>query len=540
MTALTGELLKIKKEIEKTIFKPIDELLGKETETLKNSFHAFVKACWHVIEGNKPFIDSWHIGAVCEHLEALHRLEIRKLIINVPPRSSKSTISTIMWPVWTWLHDPSLQYFCLSHSDDLATRHGVLSRDIITSPWFKSRWGDLFTIKQDQNNKHMYVNNKTGFRESCGILAKITGKGATRVIVDDANDAEEFESISIKVNEKYSGGLSTRVNNPNTSTWLLIQQRTREKDLTGHILANESDWVHLYLPMEFEEKRRCVTVPLPSTNGKPWRDPRKKEGELLWPDFFPEKEVEQRKRLLGSYRYAGQYQQRPAPAEGGLIKRQHFKLWKHPHFPKFKHVIQSWDLALSEQDTACYSACTTWGLYEDKNKFRNLMLISAWRGKVEYAHLRRVIKRLYNDYLAKIDMREIEKERSPFSTPVVADRRIPDVVLIEHKVSGIIAIQDLRRAGVNAFKFNPNKYGKKVERLKMVSHLIEAGHLTLQAKSPDYEDIKPEFYDFLNECLVFPNGEYDDYVDTMTQVLIRLFEGGYLQNSLDDTYEKDE
>ena len=168
------------------------------------------------------------------------------------------------------------------------------------------------------------------------------------------------------------------------------------------------------------------------------------------------------------------------------------------------------------------------------------MLISAWRGKVEYAHLRRVIKRLYNDYLAKIDMEDIEKEKTPFSTPVVANRRIPDVVLIEHKVSGIIAIQDLRRAGVNAFKFNPNKYGKKVERLKMVSHLIEAGHLTLQAKAPDYEDVKPEFQDFLSECLVFPNGEYDDYVDTMTQVLIRLFEGGYLQNSLDDTYEKDE
>lgn len=515
--------------------------LARVEEIMKcqDSFHAFVKAAWHIVEGSKPFIDNWSVGAICEHLEAVHRLEIKKLKIQVPPRNSKSTITTIMWPVWTWLDIPNLQYFCVSHSDKLVKKHAIQSRDIITSPWFKERWGNLFSIKLDQNTQNRYVNTKLGYRESTGILSKFIGSGGQRILIDDPNDPNEFESQRIKVNEKYASGLATRINNPSEAVWVLIQQRTNEKDLSGYT-EDEGDWVTLCLPMEFEEKRRCVTIPLPSTNGKPWRDPRKKEGELLWPERFDKQFVERMKTKLGQYHYASQYQQRPAPLEGGLIKRKHFNLWKHPHFPKFKHVIQSWDLALSEQDTACYSACTTWGLYEDKNKFRNLMLISAWRGKVEYAHLRRVIKRLYNDYLAKIDMKDIEKEKTPFSTPVVANRRIPDVVLIEHKVSGIIAIQDLRRAGVNAFKFNPNKYGKKVERLKMVSHLIEAGHLTLQAKAPDYEDVKPEFQDFLSECLVFPNGEYDDYVDTMTQVLIRLFEGGYLQNSLDESYEKDE
>ncbi len=506
----------------------IDQKLVEETNHLKTSFHAFVKAAWHIIEGSNPFIDNWHIQAMCEHLEALHRLEIRKLIINVPPRSAKSTIATIMWPVWTWIHDPAIRYFCLSHSDDLATKHSVDSRNIISSDWFIERWGDLFTIKQDQNNKHLYVNNKGGFRESCGIFSKITGKGGGRIIVDDLNDAEEFQSVTVKVNEKYSGALSTRENNPNTSTWLDIQQRTRENDITGYILANESDWVHLYLPMEFETSRRCITVPLLSTAGNQWQDPRTEEGELLWPDFFKQEKVEKRKKQLGSYRYAGQYQQRPAPEQGGILKKSYFRWWKSAKVPELEHVIQSWDTALEGGELNNYSACTTWGIFRDEHYIRNVILLRAWRGKVEYPTLRRYAQRLYNDYR---DNLQGDYELMP------NNRFVPDVVLVEAKVSGIPLVHDLRDAGIDAVRFNPNKYGDKTDRVKLISHLFENGRIWVPAQPPHYDRLLPFADEFVEACALFPNGDSKDYVDSMSQAIIRLWKSRLIKNTGDKDFD---
>lgn len=518
-------------KLEKLLLTPkMSTALEQEANHLKNSFHAFVKAAWSIIEGDSIFVDNWHIEALCEHLEAAHRLEIRKLIVNVPPRSSKSSIATIMWPIWTWLHNPSLQYLCVSLNDDLSRRHSVQSRDILMSGWFKERWGHLFTIIQDQNTQSRYVNNKRGFRESCSILGKITGKGGGRIIVDDANNTEEYASERIRVNERYSGALSTRINNPKESVLVLIQQRTNEKDLTGHVLSTDFNhgWVKFVIPMEFESSRRCVTVPLPSTDGKPWQDPRQEDGELLCSDRFPESYLTEKKSDLGSYRYASQYQQRPAPEEGGILKKSYFQWWKSVKIPEIEHIIQSWDTGLETKDINSYSACTTWGIFRDQHNIRNVILLSAWRGRVEYPTLRRYAQRLYNDYRDRL---EGDIELTP------NNRYVPDVVLVEAKVSGIPLIHDLRDAGIDAIRFNPNKYGNKTDRVKLISHFFENGRVWVPAQPSHYDRLLPFADEFVEACAMFPNGDSRDYVDSMSQAMIRFWKSGFIKNTQDKDFD---
>jgi len=326
---------------------------------------------------------------------------------------------------------------------------------------------------------------------------------------------------------------STRGNNPKTDCKLVIQQRIHEMDISGSILSKDENnlWTKLILAMEFSPSRRSKTIILPSTGGKIWEDPRKSENELLWPDRIGIEELEKIKAGLGNaYRISGQLNQNPSPESGGIIKKAWFKWWKYADPPPILHTIMSIDTALDSDVNAenAYSAVTTWGLFEDDHKVMNLILLALWRGKLEYPDLRKFIQRLANNYLD-----------DKFNDPKpISDRNSPDVILIEDKATGMALVRDLHRAGVLATRFNPNKYGDKITRVRLTTHLIENGRVWLPAKPPSYKQLRTYSEEMLEAAGSFPVQDSRDLVDTMTMCLLRLQSSGYLQNAMDDLFNQ--
>lgn len=504
------------------------ELLEESNRTkAEYSLYEFMKQAWPIIEGRTPFIDSWHIAAIAEHLEACFNREIRNLLINVPPRTGKTGLISVVFPAWVWIHNPEEKFMYASYATSLSSEHALKCRRLITSDWFQSRWGNIYTIAKDKKAVVTFDNNRKGCRISTSVNAVNTGKGANILVCDDPNSASDgnSEADRRRINLWWDQVWSTRLNNPKRDVKIVVQQRIHEQDVTGHIMDNdtEKEWIKLILPMEFEEKRRSTTIILPSSNGLIWKDPRKKEGELLSEERFSLKEINRYKQELGSYGYAGQYQQRPAPEEGGIIKKPWFQWWKDTTPPQIEFVLQSWDTALTAKDMSAYSACTTWGIFYDENYIENLILLSMWRDRIEYPELREITKRLYFDY------RDTGKVRNP-----LFKGRPVDMCLIEAKASGDPLIQDLAAAGIRAIPFVPNKYGDKIQRVRLITPLIEGGRVWLPARSPSYERLLPFADTFLESVATFPNSESRDLVDTMTQALLRLKEGRFLLNPKDE------
>lgn len=498
------------------------------------SFPEFVRQAWPYIHGPaKPYVDGWHLGALGEHLEGVSRFEIRKLIVNYPPRTGKSTVLAVCWPAWLWLQAPHTQFYFSSHSLLLTVRDSVYCRRLIESEWYQRRWGHIFRLLDDQNTKAKFENNRNGSRSSASINSKVMGHGGDILVMDDPNTVKDVESEVQRqnVNDFLAGGWSTRVNNPKKSAMIISQQRTHQSDASGFTMENDRDgeWTRLILPMEFESKRRCRTIILPSTKGQVWEDPRKEEGELLWAAMMGPKEVKSLKNsLLTEYRIAGQLQQRPAPQEGGLLKKKYFRLWNHEKMPKFFQTIQSWDTALTEDDRrkSAYSACTTWGVFRDDNQILNVIALGMYRARVDYPDLRKIAKRLYLDYR---DTGVVEIKTDALHRP--------DIVLVESKSSGISLISDFRRMGIMAFGFNPDKYGDKNARVERISDMLEGGRVWVPSLGPDFIALKPFANDLVEICSVFPNSDARDVVDSMTQVLLRLKYGGYLTHPEDEDFK---
>jgi predicted phage terminase large subunit-like protein len=495
------------------------------------SLHQFTKQAWPQIEGNRAFVDGWHIQAICEHLEAVARGEIRRLLINVPPRTMKSTLVSVVFPAWLWIIRPEEQFAYASYSSALSMRDSVRCRRLISSPWYQTRWGHIFNLVGDQNTKSRFENNQMGYRISFGVNSSVIGEGGNILCVDDGNNAMDGESETVResTNLWWDTAWSIRLNDPKTGALIAVQQRIDELDLSAHIMESDinKEWTYLILPMEFESSRRAKTIILPSTNGKIWQDPREKDGDLLWPNRIGEKELKQLKASLGSeYAIAGQLQQRPAPETGGIMKKSWFQLWKHPSPPNMFQVLQSWDTALEANEMNAYSACSTWGLFYDEHKVVNVILLGVWRGRVEYPDLRKMAKRLYEDY------------RDDGSIEIKPDgAHIPDIVLVESKVSGISLVQDLRKTGIMAVKFDPNKYGDKILRVRKITPILEAGRVWVPARPPGYTTLRSFADTLVQMCSIFPNAESRDLVDSMTQVLLRLVYGGYLTHPDDEPRE---
>lgn len=284
---------------------PKAQLLDLDRTDCEESLYVFLKSAWNIFD-SAPFVDGWVIDAICEHLQAVIDGQIRRLIINIPPRCLKSSLCSITLPGWTWAQrvrshtsGPGVSFLYASFREDLSRRDSVQSRRVIESKWYQDRWGDRFALSDDQNTKSRFNNDQGGYRLITSVESKgATGDGANIIVLDDVNSAKEVESEAVVAStlEWFDGTLGTRFNNQKLGAVINIQQRLGENDITGHILSKSTnDWTLLCLPMEYEPDRSFTT-------SIGWTDPRSEPGELLWPERFGPDEVKGLKTWMGEWR----------------------------------------------------------------------------------------------------------------------------------------------------------------------------------------------------------------------------------------------
>ena len=296
----------------------LPELSDVEMELMTRGMRHFISTEWKYVDPAK-YIHNWHIDFIAEHLEAVLDGQIKRLIINVPPRHMKSLIVSVFFPSYAWLKDPSLSFLFSSYSHSLSIRDSVKCRRIIQSPPYQKVIEDKhegFRLTGDQNTKIRFENNMGGYRLATSVDGALTGDGGDIIVIDDPHNVVEGESEAVRNSTLswWDEAMSTRLNNPKTGSYIIIMQRVNEEDLTGHILAsNHDEYDHICLPARYEGHNRVV-----STLNK--KDPRKVDGDLLWPERQGEKELNSLEKSLGVYGTAGQLQQRPAPREGGMFK----------------------------------------------------------------------------------------------------------------------------------------------------------------------------------------------------------------------------
>ena len=473
----------------------LGEDLAAEADRLAGSLREFTRGAWPVVEPATPFKPNWHIDAICDALEACRRREIRRLVINIPPRHMKSLNVSVLWPVWWWTTEPSVRFLTASYGEKLATRDAVKSRRIIDSGWYRARWGHVFRLLRDQNTKARYENDRTGYRIATSVGGTGTGEGGDVVIIDDPHKADEVESDVERENviDWHDGTISTRFNDPATGIEVLIMQRLHEQDLAGHVL-DRGGWEHLCLPAEYEPSHPFV-----------WpKDPRAEPGELLWPEHFNRHDLETLKGDLGSFRAAGQLQQRPAPAEGGIFKvhglRYFDPAFLEPPSPlAFSRIVESWDTAFKEKQTSDYVVGALWG-FAGANRY----LLRVDRARRSLTDTKHAIRAMF-EYGERVYT------------------RLPHTVLIENTANGPDIIAELRNEIAGIVPVNPQ--GDKVQRAHAVSPIWESGNIYVPgfarsdgmgfdpARTPGWVQ------EWVAEHTGFPFGAHDDQVDTTTQLL---------------------
>lgn len=493
----------------------------KKRRLMETSLHAFARGMWPVLEPGREFIDNWHLHVICEHLEAVTAGQIKRLVINVPFRTSKSTFVSVAWPTWTWLKRPQHQWLIGSYAEKLAIRDSLKMRRILTSPLFQEFWPGRVRLAADQNEKRRFQNTDNGYRIAFGMTGGVMGDGGDTLVIDDPHDREGANSEVQRETAltTYDEALITRLNDPDTSPIVIIMQRLHEKDLAGHVLE-EKGWEHLMLPMEYEQDRHCTT-------SIGFSDPRKTEGELLWPARFSRRTVDALKVRLGEYGASGQLQQRPSPAGGGVLKVEHFQLWpKGKPLPRFEFILQSYDTAFTDRTEGDPCACTVWGVFTmmfGDVAVKKAMLLDAWQEHLGYPALK---AKVMKDWRAEYG----GDDADPMNKP-----RRPDLILVEEKGSGISLLQDLRLANVPATGYNPG-HMDKTARAHLSAPLLEADAFYLiesnrsRTEANNGKVAVVKWAQWLpTQMAQFPNGEHDDGVDTFTQATIYLQRAGFLE-----------
>ncbi len=468
-----------------------------ERELVKlGGLRSFIKLAWHTVEGGTPYSSNWHIDAICEHLEAVSARQIKRLIIAVPPRSMKSVSTAVMWPAWDWVNNPSRRFLFSSYAHNLSKRDSARCRRVIVSPWYQQRWGERFKLTSDQNAKHRFENDKTGYRMATSVGGQLTGDGGDVVVIDDPINASDAES-GLKRERTltwWNESMSTRLNDPANGAFVIIQQRLHEQDVVGDVIKrhglvqDDGDYVYLCLPAEFD----------PDHPHRWFRDPRKETGELLWPSHVPRKIIDGLKAALGPYAAAGQLQQLPAPREGGLFKRSWFKIERV--LPADLSWARGWDLAATEAQTVKsdpdYTATVLIGWSRSQKRWY-IADVERWRE--DPAAIERIIKAKAEQDVAL--GRQFVKIELP-QDPGQAGKSQAQAMI------RMLAGHDVRAVPQS---------GDKVVRSTPFASQAAGGHISvLDAEWTD---------DYLRELTGFPTGGHDDMVDATASAFNRLTGG---------------
>jgi predicted phage terminase large subunit-like protein len=456
----------------------------------RQDFYTFMHRAFCELNRDSIFSHSWHIELIASKLQACLDGQINRLIINVPPRSLKSHAASSCFPAFVLGHKPSAQIICASYGQQLADKLSLDCRTLMDSRWYR----ELFQVHLSPRKQSVqeFMTTEHGSRLATSVGGVLTGRGGDFLIIDDPLKPDEALSETQRqaVNDWYDHTLISRLNDKRTGCIILIMQRLHEDDLVGHVVEQESwEWVRLPAIAEKDEIHEIVS-PVRT------RTVLRRAGEALHPEREPLEVLENLRRTVGEYNFAGQYQQEPSPLGGGMVKAEWFGSYVPGEEPgRFDQVIQSWDTANKSTELNDYSVCTTWG-----QKSRKIYLLDVLRRRLDYPDLKRAVREQ-------------------------AERFHPTNVLVEDKASGTQLIQELIRDGVyGVTRYEPTM--DKVMRLHSITSTIENGFVYLPTES-DW------LAAYVHELTTFPSGKHDDQTDSTSQALDWLKQGTHLYSVLD-------
>ncbi|MES2459875.1 MAG: phage terminase large subunit [Armatimonadota bacterium] len=501
----------------------IPSLEAVRAEKARRRFADFFRYGWPVLEEDTPLGWNWHIDVVCDHLQAAFEdwltarddaafvQRITRLLINIPPGTAKSRIVSVYFLAWIWLKRPTFKAIFLSSSQFLVLRDSDYCRDVIKSEWYQSWFAPEWKIRGDSDGKAYFRNTAGGWRRAVAFGARLTGERGDMIAWDDPHDATEVESDAKRttVLEQWDKKIGNRVNDAERSLRIGVMQRLHDEDLSGHVLR-QGGWEHLCLPMEYEQVCQCESCQKGQT-AIGWSDPRK-QGELLFPSRFSAKVLADEMVRLGSYGYAGQMQQRPTPAGGGVFKEKWFGYWQMPGqdlppvrvkdetgtfievFPvtfdpnaEGAEAGHSWDMAFKDSAGSDFVA----GLAAMK-KGADTFLLHSVNERMDFVKTLIEVPKLVADYPSLLILIE-DKANGPAVINV-----------LKNKVPGIVAV-------------NPDKDSKE-SRANAVAPVPEAGNVYLP-----HPRNAPWVASWLAQVCSFPNAAHDDMVDAFTQLLARWY-----------------
>jgi len=443
----------------------------------------FTQRCFQELNPQVDYRHNWHLDLLADRLEACRRGDIRRLIINVPPRSLKSILASVALPAFWLGHDPSAQILCASYGQELADKMSSDCRKVMSSTWYQGLFQTR--LSRIRNSVQEFTTTLNGSRMATSVGGVVTGRGADVIIIDDPLKPDEAASDlqRQKVNDWFDGTLFSRLNNKDAGVIILIMQRLHVDDLAGH-LQSRGGWEVVSLPAI---AGGTETFTYQTLLGEEQHS--REAGELLHPERESRAVLDELRMNLGEYAFAGQYLQEPYPSGGALVKENWLMTYVPEHLPeRFDHVILSWDTANKASELSDYSACTVWGY-----KRPRIYLLEVLRKRLNYPELKK----------ATLELRSRWK---------------PSKILIEDKASGTQLIQELKAAGVYTVSgIKPE--GDKVMRMNAQTGFFEQGLVFLPTQAPWLETYRQELF-------AFPRSKHDDQVDSTSQALRWIHEAG--------------
>ena len=446
----------------------------KKESAVHGDFLTFVKHVW------PEFIEGAHHKKIAEKFNKLAQGKIKRLIINMPPRHTKSEFASYLLPAWMVGRNPKLKIIQSTHTTELAVRFGRKAKTLIDSPEYQQVFQTR--LREDSQAAGKWETQQGGEYYAAGVGSAITGRGADLLIIDDPHSEQDALNAAAleRAYEWYTSGPRQRLQ-PGGAI-VLVMTRWNMKDLTGMLLKAQKELK--------SDQWDIIEFPAIMPSNKP-----------VWPEYWKLEELENVKASLSVGKWNAQWMQNPTSEEGSIIKREWWNVWEHDYVPPLQHVIQSYDTAFLKKESADYSAITTWGVFYPTNDSpANLILLDAVKERLEFPELRRKALEQYQYWK-------------------------PETVVIESKASGLPLTYELRKMGIPVVNFTPSKGNDKHARVNAVAPIFESG----QVWAPEEKFAE----EVIEECAAFPYGDHDDLVDSMTQAVMRFRQGGFVSHPED-------
>jgi predicted phage terminase large subunit-like protein len=446
----------------------------RKESAIKNDFMAFVKYVW------PDFIEGSHHKIMADKFNKVARGELKRIIINMAPRHTKSEFSSYLLPAWMIGRNPKLKIIQATHTTELAVRFGRKAKHLIDSEEYQKIYPTK--LREDSKAAGRWETNEGGEYFAAGVGGSITGRGADLLIIDDPHSEQDALNVNAldRTWEWYTSGPRQRLQPGGII--VVVMTRWNMKDLTGRLINAQKE--------AKADQWEVIEFPAILPNNKP-----------VWPEYWKLEELESVKASLAIGKWNAQYQQNPTAEEGSIIKREWWNLWEKD-LPPLYHVIQSYDTAFLKKETADYSAITTWGVfYPSEDSGPNLILLDVVKDRFEFPELRRVALEQYHYWK-------------------------PESVIVEGKASGMPLTFELRKQGIPVINYTPSRGNDKHARVNAVAPLFESGQIW--ATDDKFTE------EVIEECAAFPYGDHDDLVDSMTQAVMRFRQGGFIDHPDDE------